>query len=76
MFKNCIDDLLRLIDQRDQVKIGSINHAILNQLASQPIHEAAPERRPDQNHRDRARFAGLDKSQNLAQLIQGTEPAR
>ena len=63
VFENGFDHLFRLVDQLDQIHVFRIDQSFLDQTLLEPVDQALPEWRTDQNQRDLARLASLDQGQ-------------
>ena len=66
-------NLLRLVDDPDEIHILRIDHALGDHPIANPVEQSAPEGRIHENHRNATDFSGLHQGQHLAQFIERSE---
>ena len=65
-----VDHLVRVVDDADQLHIGSRDGAVGHQRVVHPVQQALPEGRAHQNDRNAPSHPGLDQREHLHQFVQ------
>jgi len=74
-----LDDLHSFVggvNDVEDVEVFFLDHLVGEQSAFEPIYQAFPIFRSDENDREFHHFVGLDKGDGLGELVQGTKAAR
>ena len=69
------DHRVGIVDHLDQVHVFGIDHVLRHQPRTEPVEQAGPELRADQDQRDAWSLAGLDQAEGFQQFVQRAEAA-